>query len=141
LLTMHIITNSPEDTIRQGRLLGEKLKGGTFIGLYGVLGAGKTMFVKGVAEGLAIKENITSPSFVILKIYKGRFTLYHIDLYRILNSEEEEEMLNEYIDSDGICIVEWAERLRSLLPKNRIDVKFKIIDEHTREIDIEYIGS
>ena len=138
--TMHIITNSPEETIQQGKLLAEKLKEGTFIGLYGVLGAGKTIFVKGVAEGLGITENITSPSFVILKIYEGRFPLYHIDLYRILNPEEEEEMLNEYINSDGICIVEWAERLGSLLPKKRIDVKIRIIDVHKREIDIEYIG-
>lgn len=138
---MRIITNSSEETIQQGKLLGKKLKEGTFIGLYGVLGAGKTMFVKGVAEGLEITENITSPSFVILKVYEGRFPLYHIDLYRILNPEEEEEMLNEYIDSDGICIVEWAERLGSLLPKKRIDVKLRIIDVNIREISIEYIGS
>jgi len=141
LHTMHIITNSPEATIQQGKLLAKKLKGGVFIGLYGLLGAGKTIFAKGIAEGLGVKENIKSPSFVILNLYKGRFPVYHIDLYRILNPEEE-EMLEEYIYSlDGICIVEWAERLGNLLPENRIDVKIRIINDHQREIDIEYIGN
>jgi len=136
---MRIITNSSEETIRQGELLAKTIKGNLFIGLYGQLGAGKTYFVKGIAKGLGITENITSPSFVIVKIYKGRLKLYHIDLYRIFVPEE--EMLLEYIYGDGVCVVEWAERLGSLLPENRIDVRFRIIGENQREVNIESFGT
>ncbi len=136
---MRIITNSPEETIQQGELLSKTIKENLFIGLYGQLGAGKTYFVKGIAKGLGITENITSPSFVIVKIYEGRLKLYHIDLYRIFVPEE--EMLWEYIHSEGVCVVEWAERLGSLLPENRIDVRFRIIGENQREVNIESPGT
>lgn len=111
-------TYSPEETLEIGRLLGENAGPGEVYALIGDLGAGKTVFTKGFAQGLGIEEPVNSPTFTILQIYEeGRIPLYHFDVYRIEEPEEMEEVgFDEYIDGDGVCLIEWAGRIGDLLP-------------------------
>jgi tRNA threonylcarbamoyladenosine biosynthesis protein TsaE len=117
-------TNGPEETMRTGRMLGESAAPGQVYALVGNLGVGKTVFTKGFAEGLGIEEPVNSPTFTILQIYEeGRLPLYHFDVYRIEEPEEMEEIgLDEYIDGDGVCLIEWAGRIEELLPEDVIVV-------------------
>ena len=133
-----VITHNQKETLLLGEKLAQEIKDNTFIGLHGPLGAGKTVFVKGVARGLGVKDEITSPTFLIVKVYRGRLDLYHIDLYRM--NYPDVDMLWEYINGDGVCVVEWAEKLGELTPDRRIDVYFNIKGENEREIKIEFIG-
>jgi len=139
------ITKSSAETKKLGALLGENLCGRTLICLSGDLGGGKTTFSQGLAAGLGVRENITSPSFVLLKRYKippqakARIrNLYHIDCYR-LNKPEEilaigwEEI---FADACGVILVEWAERIAKYLPKERVDVQFEFIGKNKRKIMI-----
>ena len=141
---LRIITNSPSETEELGFKLGRllKAKGKGMALLYGDLGAGKTVFVKGVASALGIAErDIGSASFVIAAEYETSPPFYHIDLYRV---EREGDMDNlgiwEYIGSGGIAVIEWAERL-SEIPENAVKVKINYIDENSREIIIEGVES
>lgn len=111
-------TYSPEETLEIGRLLGENAGPGEVYALIGDLGTGKTVFTKGFAQGLGIEEPVNSPTFTILQIYEeGRIPLYHFDVYRIEEPEEMEEVgFDEYIDGDGVCLIEWAGRIGDLLP-------------------------
>src|SRR5690625_3096506 len=106
--TVTIKSKSADETRQLGKQLAELAQPGTVITLTGELGAGKTVFAKGVAEGLQITERITSPTFTIVKEYDGTLPLYHMDVYR-LEFTEEEIGLDEYFFSDGISVVEWAE--------------------------------
>lgn len=103
------VSNSAEETFDLGRELAISLKIGDIVALYGGLGAGKTVFAKGIASGLGIADEITSPTYTLLKEYRGRLTLYHFDLYRI---EEKEELFHigffDYLGGDGVCVIEWA---------------------------------
>lgn len=107
----------------------------TCIALIGPLGAGKTVFVKGIAHGLGIDSVIQSPTFVLMRSYQGRLKLYHIDLYRI-GSEEEIILLEEYLLRDGITVIEWADRIKGILPDKRIDILLNIKNKEEREITI-----
>lgn len=106
-----IISRSAEETFRAGERLGYTLDSGDIVALYGELGAGKTVFAKGIAAGLGITEEITSPTFTFLKEYEGKKKLYHFDLYRI---EDEEALENigffDYLLGGGICVIEWPEK-------------------------------
>jgi tRNA threonylcarbamoyladenosine biosynthesis protein TsaE len=114
LLNKHKTKNA-EETKKLGSLLAEKLVCGDIVSLYGGLGAGKTVFTKGIAEGLGVKEEIVSPTFTILKEYEGREKLYHFDLYRIEDEEELEHIgFYEYLGRDGICVIEWPENAENL---------------------------
>lgn len=107
-------TRSADETRAIGAALGESLKEGDIVALTGSLGAGKTVFAKGIAQGLGITEEVASPTFTLQKTYEGAFTLHHFDLYRI---EEEEELYHiGFYDTlgTGICVVEWAERAQRL---------------------------
>lgn len=116
---MKIITNSEQETIKLGEQLGRHLKKGDVLGLIGELGSGKTTLVKGIASGLGVKEkdNVSSPSFVLIKEYKGRVPLYHFDLYRLDKIKDVGYLgLEEYLFDDGVCVIEWAEKMKMLLP-------------------------
>lgn len=117
-------TRDPEETLQIGRLIGESAAEGEVYALIGDLGVGKTVFTKGFAEGLGITEPVNSPTFTILQIYEeGRIPLYHFDVYRIEEPEEMEEIgFDEYIDGDGVCLIEWAGRIEELLPEDVIVV-------------------
>ncbi len=109
-----VVSNSQRQTRELGKKLARLLEGGEIIGLSGELGAGKTCFVRGVAEGLGVGEDawIRSPTFTLINEYHGRLPLYHIDLYRVSGRAEQEGLnLREYLYGDGVCIVEWFEYL------------------------------
>lgn len=117
-------SHSPEDTFRLGRKLGERALPGQVYTLNGDLGAGKTLFAQGMGVGLGVKEPVNSPTFTILQIYEtGRLPLYHFDVYRIRDWEEMEETgWEDFIYGRGVCLVEWAEKIRELLPGERIEI-------------------
>jgi tRNA threonylcarbamoyladenosine biosynthesis protein TsaE len=131
-----VVTSSHEQTWRIGQMLGSRLEPGDTVCLYGDLGAGKTSFSYGIALGLDVKDQyITSPTFTFVNEYKGRIPFYHIDLYRLKDPEELEGIgFEEYIDSDGVTVIEWAERAGDELPDDRLSVYFSYVDEHSREI-------
>jgi len=118
-----IRTASPEETIRVGEKLGTLLHAGDVVCLNGDLGTGKTRLAQGVACGMGVEEPVTSPTFTLINEYRGRLPLYHIDVYR-LNDEQEMEDLGyeEYFYGDGVTLVEWADRVAGLLPVERLDI-------------------
>ncbi len=116
-------TNTQQETEAIGKEIGEKVEAGTFYALNGDLGVGKTVFTKGFAKGLAIAEHITSPTFTLMNIYEGRLPLYHFDLYRLTYEEELYDIgYEDYFFGQGVCLVEWAERFLSLLPREYIEI-------------------
>jgi tRNA threonylcarbamoyladenosine biosynthesis protein TsaE len=124
------------DTFNFGKKIAKKLKSNFVIFLKGPLGAGKTVFVQGVCEGLKVKDFVNSPSFKIVNEYKGKLPVYHIDLYRLNSIKEISNLgIDEYIYGNGITIIEWAEKLGKInLPKKRIDIKIKIKNDNERYI-------
>ena len=135
---MRHVTKSPEETLALGCKFGKKLKPGTVVALIGELGAGKTVFTKGIAKAMGVKdyEYVNSPSFVIVKEYKSKKApLYHFDLYRLKSADDLGTVgCEEYFYSDGISVVEWADRAPEALPEDRITVKFKHLGKDRREI-------
>lgn len=113
-----------EDTFELGRRLGEAAKPGDVFCLFGDLGTGKTVFTKGFAVGLEIKEHINSPTFTILQVYEeGRVPLYHFDVYRIEDVEEMYEIgYEDYLYGSGICLIEWANIIEEILPSKRTTI-------------------
>ncbi|MDD5449617.1 MAG: tRNA (adenosine(37)-N6)-threonylcarbamoyltransferase complex ATPase subunit type 1 TsaE [Candidatus Omnitrophica bacterium] len=131
------LTSSREETIKLGEKIAAKLKAGDMVALNGELGSGKTTFIKGLAKGLGVKkpEYVNSPSFVIIKEYRGRIPLYHFDVFRLDSPSELDTLgLEEYFYKNGICAIEWAEKIRDLLPKNHIDIKIEILENNRRRI-------
>ena len=138
---MKHISKSPDETLALGFKLGRRLRPGTVVALVGELGAGKTVFTKGIAKAIGIKdyEHVNSPSYVIVKEYRsGKKPLYHFDLYR-LNSLSDLDTVGseEYFYSSGISVVEWADRAWDALPDKYVKVKFKHMSVNKREIEIE----
>lgn len=108
--------------------------------LDGELGSGKTIFVKGFASALGIKDNITSPTFNLIKEYNGgEMDLYHMDMYRI-EGDADSIGITDYFIKGGVCIIEWSDLIKDYLPDERLDIKFKIIDENTRVLVLEPHG-
>ncbi len=99
--------------------------------LNGELGSGKTVFTKGLADALGIKETITSPTFAIIKEYEGELSLYHMDVYR-LDGNTEGVGIEEYFTKGGVVVIEWADTIKDILPEERLDIKFKVLDENRR---------
>jgi len=113
---------------------------GNIVAMYGDLGAGKTRFLKGVCAGLGVQEHVTSPTFTIVNEYQGLgLTVYHFDFYRIDSLAEMQEIgFEDYLTGDGVCLIEWADRIAELLPPNRYDVYLQLgTNEEEREIVIE----
>lgn len=108
--------------------------------LDGELGSGKTVFTKGFANALGIEENITSPTFTIIKEYpNGEMPLYHMDVYR-LDGNTDGVGIEEYYNKGGIVIIEWAKTIKDILPEERLEIKFKVVDENRRKIIITAYG-
>lgn len=131
------ISNSAKETVEFGRRLAKKLKPGDVVALVGELGSGKTTLVKGIAAGLGVKNGslVNSPSFVLIKEYKGKIPLYHFDLYRLKEPRQLEGLgYEEYFWGDGVCVVEWAERAMQLLPKRHIRVELRHKGNNKRSI-------
>ena len=131
------ITNSFEQTKQVAYDLAKTFVGGEVVLLDGDLGAGKTVFAKGVAQALGISQEVTSPTFAIHNSYNGSLVLNHFDFYRLDESEAEMLGLDEFFgDKNSVCLVEWWSNIVGLLPKNCIKVSIQKIDENTRKIDI-----
>jgi tRNA threonylcarbamoyladenosine biosynthesis protein TsaE len=127
--SLTLLTKSPQQTRNWGKRLGKLLRGGAIVGLTGELGSGKTCFARGVAEGLDVGKEawIRSPTFTLINEYDGRLAMYHIDLYRIGNARELEELnLREYLFSGGVSLIEWFEHL----PAGEVDVWLQVDFEH-----------
>ncbi len=121
-----------EDTMELAENIESEKFPGMVICLDGELGSGKTVFVKGFAKALGLKETITSPTFSLVKEYPdGEMPLFHMDVYR-LDDSNEEFGLDDYLNQDGVCIIEWPEMIEGQLPEERLDIKFKVIDDNTR---------
>lgn len=122
-----------------GSQFSQKLSAGMLVAISGPLGSGKTVLIQGICEGLGVKQLVTSPSFIIINEYPAeKFWVYHLDLYRLKNIPE---LINlgyeEYFYGKGVCLIEWAEKARELLPANRIEIHLKILSESQREIVIQ----
>ena len=127
-----ITTKSEEETMEIAENIESEKFPNMVICLIGDLGSGKTIFTKGFANSLGIEENITSPTFNIIKEYTGgEMNLYHMDLYR-LNGDVRNLGLDEYFSKDGVVIIEWADMIEDYLPEDRLEIRFKVIDEDTR---------
>lgn len=133
-----MITKSIDETIALGEKLGRLIPVGTTITLKGDLAGGKTTFTKGIGKALGVTQIINSPTFTILKIYKGNVPLYHIDAYRLENNSYDLGM-NEFED-DCITVIEWPEYYQDYLPNDYIEVEFKYIDDNTRDITFKSHG-
>lgn len=138
---MEVITKSASETQKLGEKISADLKPGNLLALYGELGSGKTTFIQGLARGLGIKKRIISPTFVFIRQYPFGFksrTLYHVDLYRINEAIEAKGLGLEEIftDKDSMVVIEWADRIKEILPKKRIDVYFEYLEENQRKIKI-----
>ena len=131
-----VVTNSEEDTYVLAQNFEAEKFDNMIICLIGELGSGKTVFTKGFAGALGIEENITSPTFNIIKEYKsGEKDLYHMDVYR-LEGDTSELGLEEYLKKDGVVIIEWADMIASELPEERLEIRFKITGEEKRSLTI-----
>ena len=134
-------THSPTETQTLGEQLGKTLKSGDVIALIGDLGTGKTCLTQGIARGIGIApdEVVSSPSYILINEYDGTIPIYHIDLYRLETAAEIAELgLTEYMDSDGICIIEWAERMEHALPENHIRIDIRWEDENVRHFTVQH---
>jgi tRNA threonylcarbamoyladenosine biosynthesis protein TsaE len=132
-----ITTRSENETRELGRRIGRLAVGGLVLGLFGDLGAGKTVLVQGLARGLGVDEKtpITSPTYTLINEYPGRIRLHHVDLYRIAESTELEEIgFSEIFSDNGVVAVEWAERCTEDLPEDRLEVRIREGADHTREL-------
>lgn len=135
-----IESSGPEETRALGERVGQVAQAGDVLLLSGELGAGKTLFVQGVARGLGYDGPVSSKSFVILGQYAGRVTLYHADLYRLDDPEQVQELGLDEITSDGVLAVEWPERAEWVLPEERLLIRFEVTGEETRRLHLEPRG-
>lgn len=138
-MSMRFITHSPEETIKTAEKIGSLLKAGDMIAYKGGLGAGKTTFTRGIANGLGLGDCVSSPTFALVNEYRGKnITLYHFDMYRIQTEDGLETTgFFDYPFEDNIAVIEWSENIAEFLPKNIIYITINTIGENDREIIIE----
>ena len=141
IMDYKITTNKEEETIEIAQNIESEKFPNMVICLIGDLGSGKTIFTKGFAEALGIEENITSPTFNIIKEYNTEeMNLYHMDLYR-LEGDVRNLGLEEYFEKGGVVIIEWADMIEDYLPEERLEIKFKVVDEDTRVLIFKPYGT
>lgn len=133
-----IVCKTEEDMVKLGNRFGELAKPGMVISLRGSLGAGKTVFARGVARSLGIEEAIVSPTFTLVQEYDGRLPMYHMDLYRITSSEDFEMIGGEdMLYSDGVCLIEWSEIINEMLPKDTVFINITVNPDQSRTVTID----
>ncbi|MBU4208919.1 MAG: tRNA (adenosine(37)-N6)-threonylcarbamoyltransferase complex ATPase subunit type 1 TsaE [Proteobacteria bacterium] len=140
---LKIITNSPDETRALGEKTGKNLDLGTVLALTGDLGSGKTIFVQGLAKGLDIPDDyyITSPTYTLINEYPGRYHLFHVDLYRIGNYTDLDDIgLYEILSGDGVVAIEWADKLPKNLLAEYLAVHIDILNDKSRKISIAAYG-
>ena len=133
-----VTCRTAQDMEELGRSIGETCAPGCVISLRGSLGAGKTVFAKGVARSLGIQEAIVSPTFTLVQEYEGRIPMFHMDLYRI-TSEEDFQMIGgeDLLYSDGVCLIEWSEIINYLLPNGTLFVDIKVNEDQSRTVTLK----
>jgi len=134
---MKVITNSEAETVLEGEKLGRVLSPGSVVAIRGSLGAGKTAFTRGLASGLGISANVSSPTFTIVNEYSGEIPLFHFDLYRL---ESEQELFDigwyDYLERGGVCAVEWSEILAGALLPDTVVVNIENLGDNKRRLEI-----
>lgn len=135
-----ITTHSEMETLELAQNFESEKFPNMIICLNGELGSGKTLFTKGIANGLGIQDTITSPTYTIIKEYlDGEMPLYHMDVYR-LDGKTDGVGIEEYFNKNGVVVIEWADTIKDILPDERLDIRFKIIDENKRVLTITPYG-
>lgn len=120
-----MLTKNPDQTLHLGQVFGRMLPQASMVALIGDLGSGKTLLARGIAKGLGVEDEreVSSPTFVLINEYRGRIPVHHVDLYRLRDSVETEDIgWEEFISGPGVTLVEWAEKVPDLLPEDRIEV-------------------
>ena len=141
LMTRAVETASADETRELGRRVGALVREGDLIALVGDLGSGKTVFAQGLAAGLGSGDVVSSPTFVIVNEYAGRLPIQHVDLYRLGDPAAVESLgYRELFWSDGVTVVEWAERAGDLLPEDRLEIAFSFLEETGRELQLTATG-
>jgi len=134
---MVVFTNSEKETKHEGERLSRMLSPGMVVALRGELGAGKTVFVSGLAAGLGINSHVSSPTFTIVNEYDGKTPLYHFDLYRIENENELFDIgWDDYLERGGVCVVEWSQNAPGIFPPDAIEVELENLGGNKRRIEI-----
>ncbi len=132
-----VTVNSPEETIAFAEKVGKLVRGGDVIAYRGGLGAGKTTFTRGLAIGMGLPDEVSSPTFALVNEYRGKLTLYHFDMYRILNEEALETTgFYDYIGNDCVIAAEWSENIDDCLPDNTIYIEIERISDESRRITV-----
>jgi len=138
------LSNSPAATSSFGKRMGERLKGGSVIALIGELGCGKTLLTRGICDGLGVPlRQVNSPTFVLVNEYRGRLPVFHMDLYRLGEMADGFEIgILDYLAQveSGVMVVEWAEKVLSLLPHDLLEVRFHILSVRKRRIELSASG-
>ncbi len=131
------VTSCPEETQAFGRQLAAGLEPGDVIALIGKLGSGKTCIIQGICQGLDVADDVTSPTFTLINEYRGRLPVYHFDLYRLDVSESVLDIgFDEYIDGNGVCLIEWADKFPEILPEDRTEIRLGVLDAVRRKLKI-----
>lgn len=136
---MTYITHSAQETVDLGEKIGSLLKSGDVIAMTGTLAAGKTTITKGIAKALGITDVVTSPTFCLISEYEGtKMPLYHMDVYRLDGPEDFINLgVEDMLDGDGVCIVEWSEKVSSELPKRTVKIEITPLEDGSRQIKID----
>ena len=138
-----ILSNNIDETLKLGLKIGKLLKKGNLAALSGEFGAGKTTLIKGIAGGLGVKDTryVNSPSFVIVKEYKGRVPVYHFDIHRLDKSSELDTTgYEDYFYGDGVTLIEWGDKITSLLPNEYLDIHIRMNQKDKRSIALTGVG-
>ncbi|MBI2872778.1 MAG: tRNA (adenosine(37)-N6)-threonylcarbamoyltransferase complex ATPase subunit type 1 TsaE [Chloroflexi bacterium] len=134
-------TSSPQETQALGRKLGALARAGDVYLLSGALGTGKTCLTQGIAWGLGVQEYAHSPTFVLVHVYRGRLPVYHMDLFRIDDIREVVDLgIDDYLEGDGVCVVEWAEKAVEAFPVEHLLVRLEHVGEQERRLTLEPRG-
>lgn len=139
-----IISNNVDKTLKLGKKIGNLLLKGNTIALTGEFGAGKTTLIKGIASGLGVKDikYVNSPSFVIIKEYKGRLPIYHFDIHRLDNNSDLDTLgYEEYFYGNGVTLIEWADKIKEVLPPEYLDIHLSINGVNSRVIELRSFGN
>jgi tRNA threonylcarbamoyladenosine biosynthesis protein TsaE len=141
--SIQLSSNNEAATLRIGEQLAEILEPGSVVGLVGTLGAGKTRLVQAICAGLGVDtDQVNSPTFVLIQEYEGRLPVYHFDTYRLRDIDEFLELgADEYLQGDGVCLIEWADRMADVLPQDRLTVEIEIVGENQRAITLLASGN
>lgn len=138
------ISHSPSDTLKLGEKIGRNLRGGSVIALIGELGCGKTLLTRGITTGLGVPlRQVNSPTFVLVNEYNGRLPIFHMDLYRLGDAVDVVDIgLLDYLAraESGVIIIEWAEKILSLLPDEYLKIEFEILSARKRRISFSAVG-